>query len=58
MREGFLKIYADIPSSLRKEIVIVLDGEPYTWNAVFVEVYNKTGLGERLLKELEGLKII
>ncbi|MBL7147833.1 MAG: hypothetical protein ISS82_03340 [Nanoarchaeota archaeon] len=58
LRERFLKIYADLPLSLRKEIILVLEKEPLTWNAVYVEVYNKTKKYELILKKLGELKII
>ena len=32
-RERFLNIYANLPLKLRNEIVLVLEGEPLTWNA-------------------------
>ncbi len=56
--ERFLKIYANLPLALRKEIIIVMDKEPMTWNAVYVEVFNKNQKSEVILKKLEKLNII
>ena len=36
-RERFLNIYANLPLKLRNEIVLVLEGEPLTWNAAHIE---------------------
>lgn len=58
LREKFLKIYADIPLNLRKEIILVLDKEPLTWNVAYVEVINKASKSEQILKKLKELKII
>ncbi|MDD5527835.1 MAG: hypothetical protein PHO56_02545 [Patescibacteria group bacterium] len=60
MDEGkFLKVYANLPLSLRNEIVLVLpDKGPITWNAAYIEVKNKTELGELILRKLDDLKII
>jgi predicted transcriptional regulator len=58
LREDFIKAYSNIPLNLRKEIIVVLDGEPLTWNAAYVEVYNETEKGERLLNKLEEMSII
>lgn len=58
LRERFLKIYANLPLSLRKEIILVLEKEPLTWNAVYIEVYNKTKRCDKILNKLEKLKII
>ncbi len=58
LRERFLKIYADIPLNLRKEIILVLDQEPITWNVAYVEVLNNTSKHKQILQKLERLKII
>lgn len=58
LRERFLKIYADIPLNVRKEIVLVLEKEPITWNVAYVEVSNDTKKSKDILKMLEELKII
>lgn len=57
-RERFLKIYANLPLNLRKEIILVLEKEPLTWNAAYIEIYNKTKKCDKILKKLEELKII
>lgn len=53
-----MKIYANLPLALRGEIVLVIDGEPVTWNAVWLEVDQKTPISERMLEKLKILKII
>ncbi len=58
LRERFLKIYADIPLNIRKEIVLVLEKEPITWNVAYVEVVNNTEKSKAILKLLEEIKII
>jgi len=58
LRERFLKIYADIPLNLRKEITLIIDKEPITWNVAYVEILNKTEKSKKILKMLEELKII
>jgi hypothetical protein len=60
MDEGkFLKVYANLPISLRNEIVLVLPEKgPLTWNVAYIEVENKTKLGELILQKLDDLKII
>ena len=58
LRERFLKIYADIPLNIRKEIVVVLDKEPITWNVAYIEVINNTEKSRKILKLLMELKII
>ena len=58
LRERFLKIYADIPLNMRKEIVLILDKEPITWNVAYIEVSNSTEKSKKILKILMELKII
>ena len=58
LRERFLKIYADIPLKLRKEIILVIEKEPITWNVAYVEVVNSTTKAEKILNMLKELKII
>ena len=57
-KEQFLKIYADLPLVLRKEIILVLDKEPVTWNAAYVEVFNNTEESKIMLKKLREMGII
>ena len=57
-RERFLKIYANLPIGIRKEIILVLEKGPITWEVAYLEIENKTKLSEVILKKLEGLKII
>jgi len=58
LRERFLKIYADVPLNMRKEIVLVIDKEPITWNVAYIEVSNNTEKSKKILKLLMELKII
>lgn len=60
-REKFLKIYANLPSQAREEIIYITEDEnkrPYTWNAAYIEVINNSPLSESILSYLEKLSII
>lgn len=54
----FLKVYANLPFSIRKDIVLVLDNAPVTWNIAFLEIDNNTKLGEEIFDKLIKLNII
>ena len=54
----FLQIYANLPLGLRQEIIVVLDGEPLTWNAAKIEVENDTSKGREILEKLTAMEII
>ena len=54
----FVKVYSNIPINLRREILLVIDDNPITWNVAYVEIKNKTELGKRILRKLIELEFI
>ncbi len=56
--ERFMKVYSNIPINLRKEIILVIDDQPITWNVAYLEIKNNTPLGKRILEKLSELEII
>ena len=58
LREKFLKIYANIPEDLREDIIVVIEGEPYSWRSSFLEIKDKTDKGNEMIKKLESMNII
>ena len=54
----FQKIYANLPEKLRNGIVAVVDGKPYNWNAVYIEIVNNSKLGQIIYKKLIDMEII
>jgi hypothetical protein len=57
-KERFLKVYSNLPEDIRKEIIIVIDGKSYTWNAASVEIINDTSLGEHIIEKLVRMELI
>ncbi|PIS09032.1 hypothetical protein COT75_03645 [Candidatus Beckwithbacteria bacterium CG10_big_fil_rev_8_21_14_0_10_34_10] len=57
-KEFFFKAYANLPLSLRQEIIVVLDNEPLSWNAVKIEIENETSKGKAILVKLVQMRII
>ena len=58
LKEKFLRSYANLPDSLRKEIIVVIDDKTYTWNTVYFEIKNNTELAKKILNTLSELEII
>ena len=58
LKEKFLSAYADVPNPLRKEIIVVIEGKTYTWDASYFEINNNTKLSEKILNTLAQIKII
>lgn len=55
----FKKIFANLPDKIRNEdIILVIDKKPHTWNSVYLEINNKTALGDKMFKKLKEMKII
>ena len=58
-KEQFLKVYANLPLGVRKEIILVLDNHgPITWDVAYIEVTNDTALSKTILTKLQELEII
>jgi hypothetical protein len=57
-KEKFLKIYANLPLGIRKEIILVLNDKPITWDVAFIEVNSDTKISKIILEKLEKLSII
>lgn len=54
----FRNVYANLPLGLRKEIIVIIDGEPMTWNAASIEVENDTDKANEILEKLTQLNIL
>lgn len=57
-REKFLKVYYNLPLKEREGVIYDFEGKPLSWNAVYIEIKNKTKIGEIILDKLAELKII
>ena len=49
LHQRFMLRYNKLNKKQRAELVLEFEGEPYTWNPIYIEVYNKTSLSHRLL---------
>ena len=57
-KEAFIKIYSNLPINLRKEIIVIIDDKPISWDVAYFEIKANTSLGEKILNKLAALKII
>lgn len=55
---AFIKAFANVPMGIRTDIVAVLDGQPMSWYVCWLEIDQKTEMGDRILDYLNELKII
>lgn len=58
LRTKFLKVYANLPLNAREEIIVVIDNEPLTWNAAWLEVETDSPKAKQILDMLSRLHII
>ena len=57
-KSTFIQIYSSLPEDIRKEIIVVIEEKPYSWDAVYFEVAKETDLGKKILKKLESMELI
>ncbi len=57
-RTKFLKAYANLPLNERDRVIIIIDGQPLTWNAAWIEVDNDTLKGKEIVEKLVKIGII
>lgn len=57
-REKFLITYPNIPLNARKETILVLEGQPITWEVAYLEIRNDTLAGKKILEKLQELKLL
>jgi len=56
--DRFFKVYSNLPLNIRKEVILLIEDKPITWNVAYNEVYNKTKLGDVILQKLIDLGVI
>lgn len=54
----FFKAYSNLPADERTQVIVVIDGEPYTWNRARDEIKAKTELRKKILNRMEELGIL
>lgn len=57
-KEKFLKVYANLPSPEREQIIAIIDNKTYSWNVAYAEILNNTELGRRILKKIEAMGLL
>ena len=57
-KSQFLRIYAQLPENVRKEIIAVVDDRPYTWDSAYIEINDDTELGQKILKKMKETELL
>ncbi len=58
LKSRFYKTFADLPLGVRNGIVLVLNGQPMTWNVIKLEVDVDSKLSKEALKLMSELKLL
>jgi len=58
LKEKFLQIYANLPLGVRKELIAVVDDEPISWNAAYLEIHKNTSRAKEILKKIHEIGLI
>jgi len=58
LRQQFIQIYANLPLGTRKEIIAVVNDEPLSWNAAYLEIYKNTSRAKEILEKIHEVGLI
>jgi len=56
--DRFFRVYDNIPINTRKELIVIIDDKPITWDIAYKEIKNESSLGYKIFNELVKLKFI
>jgi len=54
----FFKAYSHLPADERTQVIVIIDGKPYTWDRAYDEIKAKTELRKKFLNRMEELGIL
>jgi len=57
-KDKFLKVYSQLLTDERTEIIVIIDEKPYTWDRAYDEIRNETELGKEILNKLHDLGLL
>lgn len=57
-KDRFLNVYSNLPIDIRKEIILLIDEKPITWNVAYEEIQKETELGKRILEKLIKMEMV
>lgn len=60
LKSRFLSVYQNLPLSERKNVILVFENkkEPISWYIAYLEIYQETETGEKILDKLIRLNLI
>lgn len=57
-QERFFKTYANLPDPEREQVIVVIEGQPYSWSRARDEIEHGTKKGKLILQKLKKMGIL
>ena len=57
-KDKFIKVYSNLPIDIRKEIILLIEEKPISWDVAYIEIEKETTLGKEILRKLLELGFI
>ena len=57
-KDKFIKVYSNLPIDIRKEIILLIEEKPISWDVAYIEIEKETALGKEILRKLLELGFI
>ncbi len=58
LRAKYHRMFANLPIGIRSDIIAVIDKQPMTYYVCWLEINQKTKMGDRILIYLDELRLI
>lgn len=58
LKEKFLQVYANLPLGTRKELIAIVNDEPISWNAAYLEIHKNTSRAKEILEKIHEINLI
>lgn len=58
LKAKFLKLFANVPRPLRKEIIVLVNEMPLSWDTAYGEVQKDTKEAKNLLYHLKKMEVL
>ena len=57
-KSRFVRVYGNLSLDLRKEVIMIVEDEPISWNVAFGEIEGGTETGKKILKKMVEMDLI
>jgi len=58
LKSKFLEAYANVPEPLRREVIAVINNEPFSWQTARAEIINDSKNAKLIIEHLHNMEVI